>query len=90
MSLVMINFWYVVAAALFIFGLKKLGSPDSAVKGNMYSAAAMLIAVAVTLFNENILSFDWIIFAAVAGSIIGALAAQRVQMTSMPGNGCNF
>ena len=80
----MINFWYVVAAALFIFGLKKLGSPDSAVKGNMYSAAAMLIAVAVTLFNENILSFDWIIFAAVAGSIIGALAAQRVQMTSMP------
>jgi len=84
MSLVMINFWYVVAAALFIFGLKKLGSPDSAVKGNMYSAAAMLIAVAVTLFNENILSFDWIIFAAVAGSIIGALAAQRVQMTSMP------
>jgi NAD(P) transhydrogenase subunit beta len=84
MSLVVINFWYVIAAALFIFGLKKLGSPDSAVKGNMYSAAAMLIAVAVTLFNENILSFDWIIFAAVAGSIIGALAAQRVQMTSMP------
>ena len=84
MSLVMINFWYVVAAALFIFGLKKLGSPDSAVKGNMYSAAAMLIAVAVTLFNKNILSFDWIIFAAVTGSIIGALAAQRVQMTSMP------
>jgi len=84
MSLVMINFWYVVAAALFIFGLKKLGSPDSAVKGNMYSAAAMLIAVTVTLFNKNILSFDWIIFAAVTGSIIGALAAQRVQMTSMP------
>ena len=84
MSLVVINFWYVVAAALFIFGLKKLGSPDSAVKGNMYSAAAMLIAVAVTLFNKNILSFDWIIVAAVAGSIIGAVAAHRVQMTSMP------
>lgn len=84
MSLVVINFWYVIAAALFIFGLKKLGSPDSAVKGNIYSAAAMLIAVAVTLFNKNILSFDWIIIAAVAGSIIGAVAAQRVQMTSMP------
>ena len=84
MSLVVINFWYVIAAALFIFGLKKLGSPDSAVKGNIYSAAAMLTAVAVTLFNKNILSFDWIIIAAVAGSIIGAVAAQRVQMTSMP------
>ncbi|MAV32574.1 MAG: NAD synthetase [Gammaproteobacteria bacterium] len=84
MSLVVINFWYVIAAALFIFGLKKLGSPDSAVKGNIYSAAAMLIAVAVTLFNKNILSFDWIFIAAVAGSIIGAVAAQRVQMTSMP------
>jgi NAD(P) transhydrogenase subunit beta len=44
----------------------------------------MLISVAVTLFNKNILSFDWIIIAAVAGSIIGAVAAQRVQMTSMP------
>jgi NAD(P) transhydrogenase subunit beta len=84
MSLVVINFWYVIAAALFIFGLKKLGSPDNAVRGNIYSAAAMLIAVAVTLFNKNILSFDWIIIAAVAGSIIGAVAAQRVQMTSMP------
>ena len=84
MSLVVINFWYVIAAALFIFGLKKLGSPDSAVRGNIYSAAAMLISVAVTLFNKNILSFDWIIIAAVAGSIIGAVAAQRVQMTSMP------
>ena len=84
MSLVVINFWYVIAAALFIFGLKKLGSADSAVRGNIYSAAAMLIAVAVTLFNKNILSFDWIIIAAVAGSIIGAVAAQRVQMTSMP------
>ena len=32
MSLELINVWYIVAAALFIFGLKQLGSPATAVR----------------------------------------------------------
>ena len=40
MSVVMINLWYVVAAALFIFGLKQLGSPATAVRGNVLSSSA--------------------------------------------------
>ena len=47
MSLEIINLWYVVSAALFIFGLKQLGSPATAVKGNKISSLAMLIAVVV-------------------------------------------
>ena len=84
MSIELINIWYIVAAALFIFGLKQLGSPATAVRGNMLSSIAMLIAVAVTLFNREILSFQWIIVAAAVGAIIGAVAAQKVAMTSMP------
>ena len=84
MSLELINIWYIVAAALFIFGLKQLGSPATAVRGNLLSSVAMLIAVVVTMFNAEILSFTWIIVAVLIGGAIGAVAAQKVQMTSMP------
>ncbi len=84
MSLELINMWYVVAAALFVFGLKQLGSPATAVRGNMLSSLGMLMAVAATLFNAEIISFQWIIIATVVGGLVGALVAQKIAMTSMP------
>ena len=84
MTLELINVWYIVAAALFIFGLKQLGSPATAVRGNLLSAIGMLIAVVVTLFSQEILEFRWILVAAALGAIIGAVAAQRIAMTGMP------
>ena len=84
MSIELINIWYIVAAALFIFGLKRLGSPATAVRGNMFSALGMLIAIAVTLFNAQILTYEWILGAAIIGAIIGYVAAEKVAMTSMP------
>ena len=78
MSTVMINLWYVVAAALFIFGLKQLGSPATAVRGNVLSSLAMVIAIAVTLLNKEILTFELILVAAVIGAVIGAITAQKV------------
>ena len=84
MSLEIINLWYVVSAALFIFGLKQLGSPATAVRGNKLSSIAMLIAVVVTLFNKDILPWEWIIGAILVGSLVGAITAQKVEMTSMP------
>jgi NAD(P) transhydrogenase subunit beta len=84
MNPVIINLWYVVAAALFIFGLKQLGSPATAVRGNVLSSLAMVIAIAVTLFNKDILTFELIVIAAVIGAVIGAITAQKVEMTSMP------
>ena len=56
MSIELINLCYVAAAALFIFGLKQLGSPATAVRGNTLSSLGMFIAIAVTLFNKNILA----------------------------------
>jgi NAD(P) transhydrogenase subunit beta len=79
-----INFSYVLAAALFIFGLKLLGHPSSARKGNLLSAIAMLIAIVVTMFDNNIVSFQMIAIAMLAGSILGVLAARLIAMTAMP------
>ena len=84
MSPVLINTIYIAAAALFIFGLKQLGSPATAVRGNLLSAIGMFLAVVVTLFSRDILEFQWIAAAAAVGAIIGAVAAQRIAMTSMP------
>jgi NAD(P) transhydrogenase subunit beta len=79
-----INFTYVVAAALFILGLKLLGHPSSARKGNALSSIAMLLAIVVTLFDQQIVNFELIAIAMIAGSIVGIFAARLIAMTSMP------
>lgn len=79
-----INFVYVLSAIMFIFGLKLLNHPDSARKGNLLSALAMLIAVVVTLFDKSILSFDLIFTGILVGSAIGGFAAKKIEMTAMP------
>ena len=84
MTLELINLFYVASAALFIFGLKQLSSPATAVRGNMLSSFAMLIAIVATLTGKNILPWEWIIISIAIGAIIGGLAAQKVAMTSMP------
>ena len=84
MSQAFINLFYILAAALFVFGLKQLSSPATAVRGNLLSALGMLIAVVVTLFSQGILEFQWMAVAAILGALIGTLAAQRVAMTAMP------
>ena len=84
MTLELINLFYVASAALFIFGLKQLSSPATAVRGNMLSSFAMLIAIVATLTGNNILPWEWIIMSIAIGAVIGGLAAQKVAMTSMP------
>lgn len=79
-----IDLSYLVAAALFILGLKKLGSPASARFGNQLAAVGMLIAVIATLLHQEIVSYLGILTAIVVGSLIGIVAAQRVAMTDMP------
>ncbi|QHJ12998.1 NAD(P) transhydrogenase subunit beta [Paraglaciecola mesophila] len=79
-----INFTYVISAALFIFGLKLLGHPSSARKGNLVSAVAMLLAIVVTLLDNNIVNFQWIAIAMLAGAVVGFFAARLVAMTDMP------
>lgn len=75
---------YVAAAALFIYGLKLLGSADSARKGNLLSSVGMLLAIVAALLDQGIVEYQWILLGFVVGGAIGAAAARMVQMTSMP------
>ena len=75
---------YLLSAFLFVVGLKQLSSPATARKGNQMAAVAMLIAIVVTLVEANILSWGWIATGIIIGSLIGAVAARTVKMTSMP------
>ena len=79
-----INLSYIVSAVLFVFGLKMLGHPSTARKGNMVSSIGMLIAIVVTLTSKNLLPWENVIAGIVIGSLIGAVAAKRVEMTGMP------
>ncbi len=81
---ILTNFTYIVAAALFIFGLKMLTSPATARKGNLISAMGMLLAVVVTLLDQGIIDYKWIAVGIIAGSIIGVFSARLVAMTQMP------
>jgi len=79
-----VSILYLIAAALFILGIKNLGKPRTAVRGNQMSATGMLIAIVVTLLDQSILSYEWIIGGIVLGAALGATMATRVQMTNMP------
>jgi NAD(P) transhydrogenase subunit beta len=80
---ILIDLGYVVASILFIIGIKMLGRPERARRGNLVSALGMLIAVVSALF-ECCLSFSLVIAGMVVGASIGVIAARSVKMTSMP------
>ncbi len=79
-----INLAYLLAVALFILGLKGLSHPRTAVRGNQMGALGMLIAIVATLFDRQILSFEWILLGVIVGALVGAVMALRVPMTAMP------
>lgn len=79
-----IELTYLVAASLFIVGLKQLGSPATARRGNIIAAVGMLAAVIATLLNQSVLNYQMILVGVIVGSLIGAIAAQKVAMTAMP------
>src|ERR1039457_6426243 len=77
---------YLVAAALFILGLKRMSSPATAVSGVRWAGVGMLLATLVTLAFMGASSFNLIlVIAAIAiGSILAWVSGKRVAMTDMP------
>ena len=80
----LINAAYLLAAVLFILGLKGLTSPRTAVRGNLLGSLGMLLAVAATLVDQQIVSYELIALGIAIGAAIGTVWAIRVQMTAMP------
>jgi H+-translocating NAD(P) transhydrogenase subunit beta len=81
-------FVYLLAAVLFVVGLKFLSSPRGARRGNLVAAAGMVLAVAWTVvilrdaFTPAGIAIC--VVGVVIGSIAGTVGARRVKMTAMP------
>jgi NAD(P) transhydrogenase subunit beta len=75
---------YIVAAVLFILGLKRLSSPSTARSGNRLAAVGMALALAVTLLDRQIVSYWTIALGTLIGGVMGVYFARTVQMTAMP------
>ncbi len=83
-----LEFIYLIASITFILGLKMLGHPESARKGNLIAAGGMTLAIFGTIFLyqgevSNTVYF-LIATAIIIGSIIGWMVAKKVGMTKMP------
>src|SRR5690606_41524581 len=80
----LINSAYLVAAVLFIIGLKLLSSAATARRGNVYAASGLLVAVSATLLSHEIVSFPWVVAGRVLGAAIGAFLARAVGLAALP------
>ena len=83
-TVTLINIAYLLAAVLFIMGLKRLSSPATARSGNTMGATGMLIAVLATLLNQEILNYSQIAIGIIFGSVLGTILARTIKMTAMP------
>jgi NAD(P) transhydrogenase subunit beta len=75
---------YLVATVLFVFGLKGLSSPKTALRGNNFAMLGMGIAVAVTLIHPEVKTYVWVVAGLVSGAVVGTLLALKISMTAMP------
>ncbi|HET7429445.1 MAG TPA: NAD(P)(+) transhydrogenase (Re/Si-specific) subunit beta [Gaiellales bacterium] len=75
---------YLACSAMFIYGLKRLASPRTAVRGNQLAAAAMVVVILVTLWDSGTHNLVWIFAGMAVGGAIGVYSARAVKMTAMP------
>ncbi|MFP6580061.1 MAG: NAD(P)(+) transhydrogenase (Re/Si-specific) subunit beta [Myxococcota bacterium] len=84
MSNILIQFGYLLAAVLFILGLRGLTSAKTAARGNALAALGMLVAVVAVLLDQDVVDFPTVLAGIALGSALGAVLALRIQMTAMP------
>ena len=84
MTAALIKLLYLLAAVMFILGLKRLSSPATARSGNTLASVGMLIAIVVTLVFQEIVGWREIIIGMIVGSVVGGVFARTVKMTGMP------
>jgi proton-translocating NAD(P)+ transhydrogenase subunit beta len=84
MNPALIKLFYLLAAVMFIVGLKRLSSPRTARSGNWIGALGMLIAIVATALFTGILTWQMVIIGLIVGSLIGGILAKTVKMTAMP------
>ncbi|WP_216208625.1 NAD(P)(+) transhydrogenase (Re/Si-specific) subunit beta [Amycolatopsis aidingensis] len=75
---------YIIAFALFIYGLMGMTGPRTAVRGNWIAAVGMGIAIVATLLMPGMSNWLLIALGVLLGTVIGVPSARKVKMTAMP------
>ena len=75
---------YILAFALFIFGLRLVTHPRTARRGNLIAAIGMAVALVATLLIEDVGDYGLIALGIALGTAVGVPAARQVKMTAMP------
>jgi NAD(P) transhydrogenase subunit beta len=75
---------YLLAAILFVLGLKSLTRPDQARHGMRLAAVGMLLAIIGTLIQQQIVDYRWIAIGLAVGGLVGYPLGMWVPMTAMP------
>lgn len=91
-GLIILDLSYLIAAILFVYGLKLMSKPESSRLGNIWAGVGMLLAMLTTLFlhkdshgNNIPLANIIVIIAVIAiGAVIGSIIARKIRMTAMP------
>ncbi len=88
MNLSLLEICYLIASVTFVIGLKMMGNPKSARKGNLIGAAGMFTAIVGTIFLHEgevpLIIYALIGMALLIGTVVGWMAAKKVAMTKMP------
>src|SRR5512145_940711 len=91
-GIVILDLSYLIAAVLFVIGLKMLSKPETARTGNLWAGAGMVLAMITTLLlhkdihgNGIGLQNAMLVLLVIAlGTVVGWIIARKVQMTAMP------
>ena len=75
---------YIAASVLFILALGGLSGQESAKRAVWSGIVGMAIAVLATVASPAVGLSAWLVVALVIGAGLGAVLAQRVEMTGMP------
>ncbi len=84
MSAQLTGFAYLIASVLFILALRGLSSPETARQGNIFGIVGMVIAIATTIADPAVVSFELIVLGVLIGGSIGTVVARKIEMTALP------
>ena len=75
---------YILAALLFIVGLRRMSSPKTARGGIWWAGGGMALATVATFFWPHLSNYLLMVIAVVVGGAVSLVLAERVRMTAMP------
>jgi NAD(P) transhydrogenase subunit beta len=88
MNISLLEICYLIASLTFVIGLKMMGNPKTARKGNLIGAAGMTVAILGTIFLHDgqvpFIIYGLIVLSILIGTLAGWVTARKVAMTKMP------